>query len=212
MSTSTEAASAPAESTGSTNTAPAEASDTVTTEPLPAPTEQPAQTETPATETAQTESAPAPVETQTETQASSQTPTTEREVTAEDLNTLVLRQATGGNGSATTEAAPAPPETAALNSGDTANTSGIVIRATSSSWVEIRDPATSTIVFTGLMGVGKTFNVPDREGLILDTGNAGALDITVDGTSVPKIGGVGAVRKNVSLDAERLKAGTATSR
>lgn len=209
--TSTETASAPSENATATSAAPAAPSDTVTTETLPAPTEQPAQTETPATDTAQTEPAQASVENPAETQASSQAPTTEREVTAEDLNTLVLRQATGDGGSAT-EAAPAPPETAALNSGDTANTSGIVIRATSSSWVEIRDPATSTIVFTGLMSVGKTFNVPDREGLVLDTGNAGALDITVDGTPVPKIGGVGAVRKNVPLDAERLKAGTAASR
>lgn len=209
--TNTETAAASSDSTDNSTATSAATSDTVTTETLPAATELPTQTETPVTESAQTEPAQAPVESQTETPAPSQTPTTEREVTAEDLNTLVLRQATGGNAS-TTEAAPAPPETAALNSGDTANTSGIVIRATSSSWVEIRDPATSTIVFTGLMGAGKTFNVPDKDGLILDTGNAGALDITVDGTSVPKIGGVGAVRKNVSLDAERLKAGTAASR
>lgn len=218
-------ASTSAESTGSSASAssetpkpaPAETAgsspDTVTTEKLPAPTE------APVTETAQTAATPPQTETQNQPQTESQSetpapsaaPTTEREVTAEDLNTLVLRQATGGSGSST-EQSPAPPETAALNSGDTANTSGIVIRATSSSWVEIRDPANSTIVFTGLMSAGKTFNVPDKQGLILDTGNAGALDITVDGTEVPKIGGVGAVRKNVSLDPERLKAGTAASR
>jgi len=130
------------------------------------------------------------------------------EVTAEDLNTLVLRQATGTSDQTSTP--PAPPETASLNSGDPVGASGIVIRATSSSWVEIRNPANGDIVFTGLMNAGNTFNVPDTDGLTLDTGNAGALDITVDGTSVPKIGGIGAVRKNVALNADRLKAGTAT--
>jgi len=130
------------------------------------------------------------------------------EVTAEDLNALVLRQATGVSDQGSTP--PAPPETASLSSGDPAGMSGIVIRATSSSWVEIRNPANGDIIFTGLMNEGNTFNVPDTEGLTLDTGNAGALDITVDGASVPKIGGIGAVRKNVSLDVDRLKAGTAT--
>lgn len=131
------------------------------------------------------------------------------EVTAEDLNALVLRQATGVSGDTT---APAAPETAGNTSGDAAGTSGIVIRANSSSWVEIRNPANGSIVYTGLMNAGSVYNVPDINGLILDTGNAGALKITVDGEAVPEIGGVGAVRKNVTLDPARLKAGTASSR
>ncbi len=131
------------------------------------------------------------------------------EVTAEDLNALVLRQATGVSGVRT---APAAPETAANTSGEATGTSGIVIRANSSSWVEIRNPANGSIVYTGLMNAGSVYNVPDINGLILDTGNAGALKITVDGKAVPEIGGVGAVRKNVPLDPVRLKAGTASSR
>ena len=131
------------------------------------------------------------------------------EVTAEDLNALVLRQATGVSDQTST---PAPPEPASLASGDVAQTTGIAIRATSSSWVEIRNPASGDIIFTGLMNAGNVFNVPDTEGLTLDTGNAGALEISVDGTTVPQIGGIGAVRKNVALDADRLKAGTAVSR
>ncbi|MGJ3259766.1 MAG: RodZ domain-containing protein [Rhodospirillales bacterium] len=173
--------------------------DAVTSEPLAAPTQAPA-ADAATPETAPTESEPP--------QAASTSP----EVTAEDLNTLVLRQATGSSGGTGDADTPAPPETASRTSGDAAGTSGIVIRATSSSWVEIRDPANSTIVYTGLMSAGNSFNVPDTEGLVLDTGNAGALDISVDGEPVPKIGGVGAVRKNVSLNASRLRAGTATNR
>lgn len=176
-------------------------SEAVTSEPLEAPTPAPAE-DTVASETASTES-------ETPQAAAPVSP----EVTAEDLNTLVLRQATGGSGGSSDNAdTPAPPETASLASSDATSTSGIVIRATSSSWVEIRDPANSTIVYTGLMSAGNSFNVPDAEGLVLDTGNAGALDISVDGEPVPKLGGVGAVRKNVSLNAGRLKAGTATNR
>jgi len=43
------------------------------------------------------------------------------------------------------------------------------------------------------------------------TGNAGGLDIQVDGKSVPVLGPKGAIRHRVALDAERLKAGTAVS-
>lgn len=149
-----------------------------------------------------------PAQNASETTAETVNETTQP-VTAEDLNALVLRQATGVSGQVT---APSPPQSAARTSGETASTSGVAISATSSSWVEIRNPANGDIVFTGLMSAGSVFNVPDTDGLTLDTGNAGALDITVDGTAVPKIGGVGAVRKNVSLDADRLKAGTATNR
>jgi len=218
--------------------APAAAAPTATSMPEPAETATPAPSAasvpeqaaatvtetadaTPTTETATaaaTDSTPAATP-QTEAVAAAPVPTetapqkpASPEVTAEDLNALVLRQATGVATGTTSAQTPQPPQTASLNAGDPAGTSGIVIHATSSSWVEIRNPANGNIVFTGLMSAGNSFNVPDTDGLTLDTGNAGALDITVDGTSVPKIGGIGAVRKNVSLDADRLKAGTAVSR
>jgi cytoskeleton protein RodZ len=55
---------------------------------------------------------------------------------------------------------------------------------------------------------GETYRVPDRPGLVLRTGNAGGLDITVDGRPVASVGPVGKTR-NVALDPERLVAGTA---
>lgn len=129
------------------------------------------------------------------------TPPVANEVTAEDLNALVLRQAT------------ATDEQAIATTSDTPTAlSGVSISATSRSWVEIRNPSNGNVLFTGVMSIGSTFDVPDTDGLLLDTGNAGALEITVEGVSVPKIGGIGDVRKSVSLNAERLKAGTATNR
>lgn len=138
----------------------------------------------------------------TENAPQNDAPAASTEVTAEDLNALVLRQATS-----TGEQAVA---TASTNTASA--TSGVTIRATSRSWVEVRDPSNGTVLFTGVMSVGSTFDVPDTDGLLLDTGNAGALNITVEGVSVPSIGGIGDVRKSVSLDPERLKAGTATNR
>ncbi len=129
------------------------------------------------------------------------TPPASNEVTAEDLNSLVLRQATSSD-----------EQTTATTSNTAASLSGVSIRATSRSWVEVRDPSNGNVLFTGVMSIGSVFDVPDTNGLVLDTGNAAALDITVEGVSVPKIGGVGDVRKSVSLNAERLKAGTATNR
>lgn len=129
------------------------------------------------------------------------TPPASNEVTAEDLNSLVLRQATSTD-----------EQTTATTSNTAVSLSGVSIRATSRSWVEVRDPSNGNVLFTGVMSIGSAFDVPDTEGLLLDTGNAGALDITVEGVSVPKIGGIGDVRKSVSLNAERLKAGTATNR
>lgn len=148
--------------------------------------------------------------------------TTVERVTADDLNAQSLQRVTGTPEATTTpqtETVQAPVTAPAASTAaptsrttETANVplSGIVIHAVDSSWVEIRDPS-GKIVFTGLMAAGQRYAVPGIGGLVLATGNAGALDISVDGTSVPKLGGVGIVRKGVVLDAERLKAGTATS-
>jgi cytoskeleton protein RodZ len=43
-------------------------------------------------------------------------------------------------------------------------------------------------------------------GLTLIAGNAGALDVTVDGLGVPRIGDLGRVARNVSLDPDHLLA------
>ena len=48
-----------------------------------------------------------------------------------------------------------------------------------------------------------------RPGLLLRTGNAGALAIVVDGKPAPAIGRVGALLRSVELEPEALLAGTA---
>ncbi len=87
----------------------------------------------------------------------------------------------------------------------------IVIRARTNSWIQIRDDIGNRLLVTRLLRSGDSYRVPDRPGLKLLTGNAGGLEIMVDGETVPVIGGKGAVRRSVLLDADRLLAGTAVA-
>ena len=85
----------------------------------------------------------------------------------------------------------------------------IVVRAKIASWVQVRDDTENQSIMTRLLKVGDVYEVPNRSGLVLMTGNAGALEITVDGEVVPSIGDAGTVRRHVALEPDRLKDGTA---
>ena len=84
----------------------------------------------------------------------------------------------------------------------------IVIRATADSWVQVND-ATGSLVMTRILRPGDSYAVPDANGLNLITGNAGGLEILVDGERIPSLGGDGVVLRNIGLDASRLVDGTA---
>jgi cytoskeleton protein RodZ len=84
----------------------------------------------------------------------------------------------------------------------------VVIRARQDSWVQIQ-AASGVTVMARTLRAGETYTVPDQSGLRLTTGNAGALEVIVDGQTAPALGQIGAVRRNVNLDPVRLKAGAA---
>jgi cytoskeleton protein RodZ len=109
-------------------------------------------------------------------------------------------------------AAPAPVASAPQAAPQTAAVSAAIeIRAKGDSWVQIRGQGGRVVVMR-IFRTGDTYKVPDEKGLTLMTGNAGAIEIAVDGKVVPAIGPFGAVRRDVALDPERLKAGTAAGR
>lgn len=87
-------------------------------------------------------------------------------------------------------------------------TGRVVLQATADSWVQVRDGA-GNLVMTRVLRPGDTYEVPDMPGLTMVTGNAGGLDILVDGRSVPSLGEQGEVVRDVSLDARALTDGTA---
>ncbi len=84
----------------------------------------------------------------------------------------------------------------------------VVIGATADSWVQVLD-GNQNVVLTRLLRAGDRYLVPNRSDLVMLTGNAGGLIISVDGERVPQIGSDGAILHNVRLDVELLKAGRA---
>jgi len=87
--------------------------------------------------------------------------------------------------------------------------SRVTVRALANSWIQVRDRKVNRLLFTRLLREGDEYEVPYRAGLYLMTGNAGALELLVDGKTVPSLGGIGDVRRDVELDPDKLKSGSA---
>src|SRR5262249_32128261 len=102
---------------------------------------------------------------------------------------------------------PAPTQEAALPA-DAAK--GVVLEARIDSWIKIVD-GTGKVVFSQILRAGDHYALPDQPGLVLDTGNAGGLDVIVNGSKAPALGEVGAVRHRIVMDPARLLDGTAAS-
>jgi cytoskeleton protein RodZ len=64
-----------------------------------------------------------------------------------------------------------------------------VLRATANSWVEVRQKS-GRVLFSRTMKAGETWTVPAESDLLLDSGNAGALVLEVNGvpTKLPRPG------------------------
>jgi cytoskeleton protein RodZ len=79
----------------------------------------------------------------------------------------------------------------------------VVLRATARSWVEVSEGPDKEI-FARLMYPGDTYEVPPRRGFVMSTGNAGGVQILIDGQLLPPLGPLGAVRRDVALDSDIL--------
>lgn len=82
----------------------------------------------------------------------------------------------------------------------------IVVRATADSYVAVRTSDNQPL-FSQLMRRGDSYEVPSGADLVLETGNAGGLQITVGGKRAPSLGPVGEIRRNIPMDAEKLLKG-----
>ena len=80
----------------------------------------------------------------------------------------------------------------------------VVLRATESSWVRISSPG-GDYVRDRTLEPNEVFLVPNRPDLVLWTGNAGGLQVIVDGTVLTPLGTSGAVLKDVSLEPVSLR-------
>ncbi|MFT5440608.1 MAG: cytoskeleton protein RodZ [Alphaproteobacteria bacterium] len=90
-------------------------------------------------------------------------------------------------------------------------TGRVILRASAITWVELRD-ASGKRLYSRLMKRGETFTVPPTGGVVLETGNAGGLDILVDGTAIASLGPQGAVRRGILLEPDTLLGGASGRR
>ena len=81
---------------------------------------------------------------------------------------------------------------------ENAETSNVVIQASQESWVKIEDSRGNT-VFSRVLVAGDIYYVPAGEKYKATFGNAGGVDIWVNGVLVPKIGAVNTRKSGVVL-------------
>lgn len=94
--------------------------------------------------------------------------------------------------------------------GQTNRASRILLTAKTPIWVQVRGPGGADI-FTRMLNAGESYRVPNRPHLRLLTGNAGALDVFVDGNQAPALGDHGVILRDLELDPDRLVGSTAQS-
>jgi len=73
-------------------------------------------------------------------------------------------------------------------------------------WIQVRE-MDGQLVMSKLLRKGDSYAVPNRAGLTLMVGNAGALDVLVDGKKAPALGAAGQVRRDIRLDPDKLVGG-----
>lgn len=100
---------------------------------------------------------------------------------------------------------PGPAEAVANVYGVTDGTSRISLIAKERSWVQVQS-IDQSYRWTRTLEEGERYLMPNRRDLALWTGNAGGLDVIIDGRSIGALGGRGAVVRDVVLLPEELLA------
>ena len=89
------------------------------------------------------------------------------------------------------------------NAPSVAALSTFTIQATADSWIQIK-ALNSNILVSRILKTHETYNVPNRNDLLLSTGNIGALVIRINGKEIPKYAGSMRVAKDIALTKENL--------
>lgn len=205
--------SAPASSSTAPETEPS-ASQTASVVSVPA---------TPATNETQPASAPvvsAPAEAASVPSTPSQSAASPVTETPDSGTTVISSQSVTSLGTSQSEipaapVAPIPTQTVAVPDATQPQVYGednadarIILRATQDAWVQVRDQS-DELLLTRVLREGDVYRVPNEEGLTLLTGNAGGIEVLVDGALLAPLGPVGSVRRDLVLDPQVLLAGTA---
>jgi hypothetical protein len=106
-----------------------------------------------------------------------------------------------------TTASTTPDQAVAMPATAEAGTAPIVISAREDAWVKIYPRGGGESLMMGVMAAGDRYEVPaGRSDLMLWTGRAGALDITVGGKPVPSLGAPTETVKDIPLTPAGLAA------
>jgi cytoskeleton protein RodZ len=144
----------------------------------------------------------------TEGSNASSTPSTEgtgSPAPAESTGNAAAPASGEANQTAATESGTASPDVAAAAA---STATRVNIHAKLESWVQIVDKDGKPIL-SRVLRAGETYSVPDQAGLVMSTGNAGGIEMLLDGKPLQNLGAVGLVRRNISLDPDKLASGAA---
>ena len=81
--------------------------------------------------------------------------------------------------------------------------SRITLKALEETYVQVKDPSLKkphAVLLARVLSPGESFQAPDRQGLVLLTGNAGGIQVEVDGRSAGVLGKSGQVIKRLPLE------------
>lgn len=106
---------------------------------------------------------------------------------------------------------PFPASSAGIAPTPAANGSQMILRAKVNCWVEVREKS-GRVLLKRVLRRDETWPVPAGLDLLLTTGNAGATELIVDGTTAPPLGPMHAVRRDILLTPDLIKAGDAPIR
>tara|TARA_R110002124_G_scaffold217817_9_gene383613 strand:+ start:53691 stop:55097 length:1407 start_codon:yes stop_codon:yes gene_type:complete len=112
-----------------------------------------------------------------------------------------LQTATPGEPATATEGSPASPMPRTFGVENT--DARVVLRATEESWVEVKAEDDNPVL-SRVLNPGDTYMAPNTPDLKLTTGNAGGLEIRVDGKEIKSLGGTGSIIREIPLAAESL--------
>lgn len=100
----------------------------------------------------------------------------------------------------------AKPATTTATAAATSESRVLLSAAADDCWIQVRE-MDGQLLMSRLLRKGDSYAVPNRPGLTLMVGNAGALDISVDGKKGPSLGSPGQVRRDIRLDPDKLIGG-----
>lgn len=80
----------------------------------------------------------------------------------------------------------------------------IIVKATEDAWVQVRGK-NNELLLTRMLHAGDSYHAPNRDDLKLTTGNAGAIEVSLDGQALGRLGDIGQVMRDVALSPDQIK-------